>query len=394
VGDGAAAGVGAASVRCGYPTNLARSSSMTTEAERDLSAILREYDQVRVKYKQLAEKLQGLLTALLFENDLRVHSVTSRLKDRGSLEAKLQNSQTEYSTLDEVTDLSGIRVITYFSKDVDKVGDIIKREFSIDSANTVDKRLALDPDRFGYLSLHYVVSISGARAGLAEYRRFPNMKSEIQVRSILQHAWADIEHDLGYKAAAEVPRHIRRRFSRVAGLLELADEEFESIRHELGQYRRSVPKKIQVSPQKVSLDKLSLAEFVDSSRVVARIDTSIAAVGGAEISTRSNLGISVRSLQVLGITTIAQLEEALIKREQSIEAFAALWLQNRPRKELRRGIALYFMRYVIIGEKQDTSLAKQALANLASAKSSHDALIARVFRTYKRIAKQPDLQKE
>ena len=98
-----------------------------------------------------------------------------------------------------MTDITGVRVITYFADQVDEIAKVMEGEFNIDIKNSIDKRDILDPDRFGYLSLHYViVSLSSARCALAEYRSFSELKAEVQVRSILQHAWAEIEHDLGY----------------------------------------------------------------------------------------------------------------------------------------------------------------------------------------------------
>ncbi|TMR94372.1 GTP pyrophosphokinase [Nonomuraea basaltis] len=117
----------------------------------------------------------------------------------------------------------------------------------------MDKRKALDPDRFGYLSLHYVASLDTRRAELAEYKRFANNGFEIQIRSILQHAWAEIEHDLGYKSRLGVPSTTRRRFSRLAGLLELADAEFVSIRDELRLYEKRVESDLANQPGRPSL---------------------------------------------------------------------------------------------------------------------------------------------
>jgi ppGpp synthetase/RelA/SpoT-type nucleotidyltranferase len=71
----------------------------------------------------------------------------------------------------------------------------------------------------------------------------------------LQHAWAEIEHDLGYKTALGVPRNVRRQFSRLAGLLEIADTEFASIRDRLSSYERDLPGLIEQSPDEVLLDK-------------------------------------------------------------------------------------------------------------------------------------------
>lgn len=83
-----------------------------------------------------------------------------------------------------------MRIITYFSEDVDKIASIIQSEFEVDEHNSVDKRIKLDPVRFGYLSLHYVVKLNSTRVRLSEYIIFKDLKVEIQIRSILQHAWA------------------------------------------------------------------------------------------------------------------------------------------------------------------------------------------------------------
>ncbi|MGE3482964.1 MAG: GTP pyrophosphokinase family protein, partial [Gammaproteobacteria bacterium] len=87
----------------------------------------------------------------------------------------------------------------------------------------------LEEERFGYQSVHYLVRLSAARAQLAEYERFAGAVTEVQVRTILQHAWAEIEHDIQYKSSAAIPRDIRRRFMALAGMLELADREFQAI---------------------------------------------------------------------------------------------------------------------------------------------------------------------
>jgi ppGpp synthetase/RelA/SpoT-type nucleotidyltranferase len=96
--------------------------------------------------------------------------------------------------------------------------------------NTIDKRKTLSPNVFGYLSVHYVVSFDKNRLKKKAFADYKDIRFEIQIRSILQHAWAEIEHDLGYKSEIEVPDEIRRKFSRLAGLLEIADSEFISLR--------------------------------------------------------------------------------------------------------------------------------------------------------------------
>lgn len=177
--------------------------------------------------RHLGPKVEGIIVELLIAAGVNFHSVSHRIKKLASTERKLQAKGLELSDLH---DLLGLRVITYFPDEVDICSAIIEREFHINEVDSIDKRALLPPDRFGYLSRHYIASLSPARSFLTENRPYKDMTFEVQIRSILQHAWAEIEHDLGYKATSELPAHLRRRFFRVAGLLELADDEFSSLR--------------------------------------------------------------------------------------------------------------------------------------------------------------------
>ncbi len=202
-----------------------------------VEAILSEDDAKTLIYGEFLTASSLLLEKLIRLEDVRVHSVTSRLKDRESLAEKLRRVGKGYSRLTDITDVVGLRVITHLEDEVDSIGHLVEREFAVDHARSIDKRKILDPDRFGYLSLHYICNLSPQRVQLPGYHRFEGLSFEIQVRSILQHTWAEIEHDLGYKAGGTIPGPIRRRFSRLAGLLEIADTEFTCPRNELRDLR-------------------------------------------------------------------------------------------------------------------------------------------------------------
>lgn len=110
--------------------------------------------------------------------------------------------------------------------------------------------------------MHKIVSLSESRTCLSEYRNYKGLKAEIQIRSILQHAWAEMEHDLGYKGSTSVPPHIERKFTRLAGVLELADQEFTRIHEETEAYRHSLEDVINNEPRSVGLDEISIASFM------------------------------------------------------------------------------------------------------------------------------------
>jgi ppGpp synthetase/RelA/SpoT-type nucleotidyltranferase len=245
-------------------------------ADDRTSNILAEYDRQKSQYEDFAQRCESLLRELLNVEGYRVHSVTSRLKKRAKLEEKLNREGKHYECLSEVTDTAGVRVITHFEDDVDRVGTLVEREFTIDRERSVDKRRVLDPDRFGYLSLHYVCTLHPGRQKLAENCRYDGLLCEIQIRSILQHAWAEIEHDLGYKPNTTVPAPIRRRFSRLAGLLEIADQEFESIRNELANYAARVEEEMKTEPSQVEIDDVSVAAFYRADGLCRELDEAMA----------------------------------------------------------------------------------------------------------------------
>lgn len=192
----------------------------------------RDYEEAVSGLDAFRIALEGMINVFLEQQGINVHSVTSRVKQKASVLRKLQRPDKDRH-VSELTDLLGVRIITYFPDEVDKAAKLVEREFRVDPDNSVDKRSILDPDRFGYLSLHYVLTLNEKRSELTEYQNYKSVKFELQIRSILQHAWAEIEHDLGYKSESTVPRAARRRFSRLAGLLELADAEFQGIREQL-----------------------------------------------------------------------------------------------------------------------------------------------------------------
>lgn len=201
--------------------------------------ILNDFLSKRTTLQQFGESMNSLLNILLHNSKISIHSIHFRVKEESSLKEKIEK-KNKYESISDITDIIGLRVITYYSSDTDKVEEIIKSEFSVDVKNTIDKRKTHEPDRFGYMSLHYVVSLNKKRLSLPEYENFKGMKFEIQIRTILQHTWAEIEHDLGYKSKTSVPTHIRRKFSMLSGTLELIDGAFIDIKESLSDYVEKV----------------------------------------------------------------------------------------------------------------------------------------------------------
>jgi ppGpp synthetase/RelA/SpoT-type nucleotidyltranferase len=199
------------------------------------NAAVTAYLEKRVFFEKLAEVVQRILEEALERKKIKVHSVQARAKDPTSFGNKVaQPSDADANTpkyprpFEQIFDLSGVRVITHFPKTLGEIDKVLKEEFEITERSDRGAML-FEAERFGYQSIHYLVKLSAARTKLPEYRQFTGVISEIQVRTILQHAWAEIEHDIQYKSSLVIPVEIRRRFMALAGLLEMADREFQAI---------------------------------------------------------------------------------------------------------------------------------------------------------------------
>lgn len=318
--------------------------------------LLADYDQNRGLYIDFTNKLRSLVEDLVAGAGVKFHSVTCRTKERESLSAKVQ-AETKYKSLADVTDISGLRITTYLQDDVETISKLIENEFAVDRENSIDKGKALDPDRFGYVSVHYVVSFSDERCNLSEYRRFRGVKAELQIRSILQHAWAEIEHDLGYKSEQEVPREIRRRFSRIAGLFELVDTEFISIKQELARYSRNVRTTIESEPQSVEINKDSLAAFLDTPLVVDINDQLHRILPTVEFySPDATIPYRLQVLNYFDIKTIGQLDAMLRANQAQIIQLARKHFVGNSPAQLSKDVPIFFLGYVLAAKGGEEKL--------------------------------------
>ncbi len=223
----------------------------------------------RVRY---TAKLAQLLRELLDGSSIEIAQLESRTKTVESLAEKANREGKSYDDpLREITDFSGIRIITYFREDVSRVAEIIRREFLVDGSNSRDMSDLLDPDQFGYQSVHFVVNLRSARLALTEWASFGDFSAEIQVRTVVQHAWAAISHKLDYKSESEVPKSIRRKLFRLSALLELADDEFASFRNELIIQRSRYETNIRDGNTLIDINLDSVSVYVNKSRTVAKV---------------------------------------------------------------------------------------------------------------------------
>ena len=119
-------------------------------------ALLQQYRTLRPTLDSLSQQAYELMRHALREQGIYVTAMEHRVKTETSLTGKLELKGAKYKTIDDITDLVGLRVITFYSDEVDKVAAIAKRIFDIDWKESVDKRKLHQLDAFGYNSLHYI----------------------------------------------------------------------------------------------------------------------------------------------------------------------------------------------------------------------------------------------
>jgi ppGpp synthetase/RelA/SpoT-type nucleotidyltranferase len=238
-------------------------------AQHKLKAVA-DYQKVKALYEEFALVVKNILAESLNESNILVHSIEARAKDLNSFGKKASkrsldnpNKPKYLNPLVEITDLAGLRVITFFPKTQDSVSKSILAQFEIIEKSDKSEIL-IKEEKFGYASIHYLIRLTDDRTKLLEYKRFKNLIAEIQVRTILQHAWAEIEHDIQYKSIDTIPVEIHRRFMSLAGMLEIADREFQTIQDDDFKLRKNA--RLSVSKGKfenVELTPDALKAFLD-----------------------------------------------------------------------------------------------------------------------------------
>lgn len=269
--------------------------------------ILNEYIRRKNLFDILGKLVQEKVADCIKQNEIVVTGVEGRVKTEESLAGKLLRKGYKYAALSDITDIFGIRIVTLFSDDVDKIAALIEHLFNIDWQNSVDKRKIRELNAFGYSSMHYICRIPESLYFNADYPEINDWGFEIQIRTTLQHVWSSIEHDIGYKGSFEMPEEYRRTLNILAGMFELADSEFSKIRTSLNDYRRKIFGLVGSG----KLDEVPLNEETFEAYIQMHpfdiLNQRIAAINQAEILEVSLMPYLV-VLKNMGIKTLGDIE--------------------------------------------------------------------------------------
>lgn len=203
---------------------------------KDNTNLIRTFIEKRNDYESLCSEISYILKKNLSKNGIEFSTINFRAKTLNSFLEKIQR-KTYKNPFEEITDFAGVRIVYLYQTDLEKIEEIIKKEFTIHER--IDKLNDKGSDKFGYGAIHYLVRIGKNSFG-ARYDDLKNLICEIQVKTVLQDAWSIIDHHLVYKRESEIPTALRRKLNSLAGLFETADNQFGSIKKEREQYLKDI----------------------------------------------------------------------------------------------------------------------------------------------------------
>lgn len=207
-------------------------------AQDRVRSAVREYAARQPLLREAADQYVALVTTILDDAGINYLSVTGRAKGVGSFATKaartIDGELVFADPLGQIGDQIGVRVITYVQSDVDAVADLLDDQVVVHDDRDMGRETASE-GRFGYASRHLMVGVDAVRESQPAYEALRGLRAQVQIRTVLQHAWAEFEHDIRYKGSIpdEHVQDFDRRFTLAAGLLELADREFSTIRNRL-----------------------------------------------------------------------------------------------------------------------------------------------------------------
>lgn len=235
---------------------------------------------------------------MLKQKKIEFLGIESRVKTTKSALEKIERKEYKNPS-DQMTDLSGIRIITYLEQQVNEVADVVKELFEVDGRNSLDRTEILGDDKVGYRSTHFVCSLGKEREKLPENRLLGELKFEVQVRTVLQHAWAELAHDRAFKFKASLPPKIERKLNLYAGMLEVIDGAFDEIAKDIDSYKLSLSKKTLEQLSSVGIDTISVERFIKGST----------SENGIKLSKPHSISLAaIENIKNIGVQNIGELE--------------------------------------------------------------------------------------
>ncbi len=216
-----------------------------------VEAHTREFERVRPALERVTEAMRESISAIFDGTDLDPLFVTARTKTIESFRDKASRTlpSTEAGAspvlvfpdpMRNLTDLVGVRIITTLPHEVDLAATLLKRQrHEFDCRGDREKDIgSIESGTYGYSSRHLILrTIHSDVVRAFQQVLDPDTKGagsylfEVQVRTVLAHAWSEIEHDIRFKASnpkAWSP-YFDRQFTGTAAMLEAVESAFAEL---------------------------------------------------------------------------------------------------------------------------------------------------------------------
>ncbi|MFT4040800.1 MAG: RelA/SpoT domain-containing protein [Thermomicrobiales bacterium] len=193
-----------------------------------IDELVRQYQAELPGLQIFRGQLEALLVSLLSAFEIPYSHVESRCKGVAEFREKITRKGYTHPA-SEMTDRIGLRAIMFYDGDVEAVVRIIRQEFTVDEVNSIDRRTPAAVESFGYRSFHLVLALDERRAALPEWAAFAGVPVELQVRTVLAHAWAAVGHQVAYKQPP-LPPDKQRLLAQISAMLETTDILFDTLR--------------------------------------------------------------------------------------------------------------------------------------------------------------------
>lgn len=188
--------------------------------------LIKKFLEQKNNYELLCQEVSYILKKEINKKGLDISRITFRVKALDSFIEKI-NRKSYTEPFKEMNDLAGVRLVYLYKSDLSEIEKIIRDNFEV--IESEDKLQDKGDDKFGYLAIHFLIKLNDRNIG-ARYDDLKKLTCEVQVRTIVQDAWAEISHNLTYKREDEIPKEIRRKLNALAGGLEINDNEFDRIK--------------------------------------------------------------------------------------------------------------------------------------------------------------------
>ncbi len=270
-------------------------------------------------YEEYAARIRNLIQDLVEVEGVEFYAIEGWAEPPAELLQML-------STLEEKdlagVDLVTIRVLLRFPADVLRIESLIKSEFDVDPSRSLpsNSRVLKDPGRFGYPAVVYILSLSQSRSTLKEWEKYKDLNFRLELRTLLQEAWATILPKVSQTVGRESEEEFTRELFLLGAMLEKADKGFLTLRDEIKSEALLVPpsakKPEQVTAETVFTDEELYQLFRDDPSLLGKWNANAIEAGFPEFTPdaqylRESFTYLCKILHASGIDTLSEFRRFL-----------------------------------------------------------------------------------